>query len=177
MTTLTPVRPSLAPYHSYPLQRLLQRTAHAVPDKLAIIDGDRSITYYQFNEYTDRFAAALVSIGVSKGDSVALLAPNCLDFEVAFFGVMKAGAVVSTVNSAYREREIAHQVNVSKAQVLIVHESQLQTAEAARDAIPGLKRVIVIKPNSSEPDSFWGMMGRYAYSFQHHIQRAAVRRA
>lgn len=95
-----------------------------------------------------------------KGDRIGILAPNCMDFEVAFYGVAKSGAVVTTVNSAYREREIAHQLHVSGAEVLIVHRSQLQTAESARDALPNLKRFIVIQDTSDDPASFWEMIER-----------------
>jgi long-chain acyl-CoA synthetase len=139
---------------------MLRRSAARQPRKVAIIDGNRRLTYRQFDEYTDRFAAALASIGVARGDRVGILAPNCIDFEVAFYGVAKSGAVATTVNSAYREREIAHQLNVSGAEVLIVYRSQLQTAESAREALPSLKRFIVIQDTSDDPASFWGMIER-----------------
>ena len=72
---------------------------------------------------------------------MAILAPNCVEFVIAFFGILKAGAVVTTVNSGYREREIAHQLNDSGAETLIVHESLEAMADLARDDVKGLKRV------------------------------------
>ncbi len=156
MTTST--RGSLAPYESAPLQRLLQRTARRFPNKLAVIDGDRRFTYAQLDQYSDRFAAALASMGVAKGDRVGVLAPNCVEFEISFFGIIKAGAVVTTVNSGYREREIAHQLDSAGAEVLVLHHSLQAVADSARDAVPALKRMIVIEEDAPSPESFWGLI-------------------
>ena len=153
-----PLRASIAPYEKYPLQEVLKRTAARVPEKVAVIDGEKSYTYRQLDEYSDRFAAALARLGVVKGDRVGILAPNCVEFEIAFYGIIKAGAVASPINSAYREREIAYQINGAGAEVLVVHEELLQAAEAARDATPGLKRMVTIRATSEDPDSFWGML-------------------
>ena len=151
-------RASLAPYESHPLQQMLRRTARRLPNKVAVIDGERRYTYRQLDSYSDRFAAALVKQEVTKGDRVGILAPNCVEFEIAFFGIIKAGAVVTTINSGYREREIAHQLQDSGAEVLVVHATLLEVAEAAQDATPGPKRLIVIKETSDDAESFWGLI-------------------
>ena len=154
----SPRRASVAPFGKYPLQEILKRTAARVPEKVAVIDGEKSYTYRQLDEYSDRFAAALARLGVVKGDRVGILTPNCIEFEIAFFGIIRAGAVATTINSGYREREVAHQINGAGAEVLIVHEELLPVAEAARDATPKLKRLIAVNATSADPDSFWGMM-------------------
>ena len=154
----TSQRPSLAPYEAYPLPELLRRTAGRLPDKVAVIDGDREYTYRQLDRYSDRLGAALLGFGVSKGERVGILAPNCGEFVIAFYGIIKAGAIVTTVNSGYREREIAHQLNDSGARVLIVHPALLDMVQAARDAMPDLQRLIVIEETSENPTSFWGLI-------------------
>lgn len=151
-------RASLAPYEEYPIAELLRRTATRLPNKVAVIDGERTYTYQQFDHYSDRFAAALARLGVSKGDRVSILAPNCVEFEIAFFGITRVGAIATTINYGYREREIAHQINDSGTSTLVVHETLLEMADAARDATPNLKRQIVIKPTSEDADSFWGLL-------------------
>ena len=160
MTLATPqdLRKSLAPYESFPLQDLLTRTSRRYGNKVAIIDGVRHFTYSQISEYSGRLAAAMAARGVGKGDRVAILAPNCVEFVIAFFGILKAGAVVSAINSGYREREIAHQLNDSGAETLIVHESLQPMADLARDGVKGLKRNIVIRQDSSDSESFWGLL-------------------
>ena len=154
----TPVRKSTAPYEAHPLQDFLSRTAERLPDKVAIIDGDRKVTYRELQTYSDQLASALASMGIGKGDRIGLLAPNCIEFEVAFYGIVKAGAIASTLNSGYREREIAHQLNNSQAEVLIVHQALLEMAKAAKSDIPALKQMIVIKEDSTDADSFWGLI-------------------
>ena len=158
--TIASGRPSMAPYPPYPLQHILSTTAQRLPQKAAIIEGEYVYSYQQLDMYSNRFAAALAKLGVEKGDRVGLLAPNCVEFEIAFFGIIRAGAVVTTINSGYREREIAHQLHNSGAEVLVVHESLLQMAEAARDGATALKRMVVIEPTSRESSSFWGLIER-----------------
>ena len=158
LATAQELRKSLAPYESYPLQDILTRAAHRYGNRNAVIDGKRAYTYSRISDYSDRFAGALAGLGVGKGDRVAILAPNCVEFVIAFFGILKAGAVVTTVNSGYREREIAHQLNDSGAETLIVHESLKPMSDLARDDVGGLKRDIVIRQDSPDSASFWGLM-------------------
>ncbi len=158
MTSAANLRSSLAPYDEFPLQDLLKRAIDRGPRKVAIIDGDNTYSYSQLGEYSDRLASALAGLGVSPGDRVAILAPNCVEFVISFYGIVKAGAIVTTVNSGYREREIAHQLNDSGAETLIVHPALKPMSDAARSETPALTREIVIDPDSSEPNSFWGLL-------------------
>ena len=157
MQASSAIRPSLAPYEVFPLQDMLSRTAARLPDKVAIIDGDRNFTFRQLESLSGKLAGALAKLGVAKGEHVGILAPNCAEFEIAFFGILMTGATVTTINSGYREREIAHQINDSGCRKLFVHRDILETAQAARDAAPNLERIIVIEETSANPDSFWGM--------------------
>ena len=112
----TPLRPSLAPYEAYPLFEVLQRTASRLPNKTAVIDGDRTFTFAQLDGQSDRFAAALSGLGVEKGDRAGLFVPNCAEFVTAYFGILKTGATVAPVNAAYRSRELTHQLDNSSVQ-------------------------------------------------------------
>ena len=158
MTSAAHLRSSLAPYDQYPLQELLNRAIARNASQTAVIDGDRLYSYAQLGEYSDRFASSLVGLGVRPGDRVAILAPNCVEFVISFYGIVKAGAIVTTLNSGYREREIAHQLNDSGAETLIVHPALKPMSDAARSEIPSLTREIVIEPDSSDPNSFWGLL-------------------
>ena len=158
MVSAAHLRRSLAPYDKYSLQDMLSRAVARHGRKTAVIDGDRSYSYAQLGEYSDRLASALAGLGIIPGDRVAILAPNCVEFVIAFYGIVKAGAIVTTVNSGYREREIAHQLNDSGAGTLIVHPALKPMSDAARSEIPSLTREIVIEPNSSDPNSFWGLL-------------------
>ena len=142
----TPLRPSLAPYEAYPLFEVLQRTASRLPDKTAVIDGDRTFTFAQLDDQSDRFAAALSSLGVEKGDRVGLFVPNCAEFVTAYFGILKTGATVAPVNAAYRARELTHQLDNSGVKVLVSHQLVLPVVEAARPDLPALTTVINVGP-------------------------------
>ncbi len=110
MTGTRAHRASLAPYEPYPLQQLLQRTTRRLPNKVAVIDGQRRFTYQRLNTYSKRLASALATLGVTKGERVGILAPNCVEFVIAFYGIIKAGAVVCTVNSGFSEFGFALQL-------------------------------------------------------------------
>ena len=158
MPSPKPVRSSLRPYAVRTVQQYIIDAASRWPTKIAVIDGDRRFSFGELNAHSDRLAAALAGMGVKKGDRIGLLAPNCAEFEIAFFGVMKAGATVTTINSGYREREIAHQLNNSRASILIVHDSLLEMVEAAKPLLDNPPDVIVIRPDGINPDSFWGVI-------------------
>ncbi|MCH7740448.1 MAG: AMP-binding protein [Chloroflexi bacterium] len=142
--TLTSPWKSIGSYEEIPFQTLLQRAAERWPDKTAIIDGDNRASYAELLDRSNRLASALAERGVAKGDRVALLAPNCLEYVVAAYGVISSGAVLTTINSGYREGEIAHQLNHSGAETLIVHESLLEVTALARPNTPKLMTLIVI---------------------------------
>ena len=158
MATVDTLRRSLAPYEEYPLPYLLSRAAARYGGKAAVIDGDRSYTYAQLDEYSGRLASALAGIGVAPGERVAVLAPNCVEYVIAFYGIVRAGAVVTTINSGYREREIAHQLNDSGASTLIVHHALKAISDSARSETPALSREIVITGDPSDAGSFWALL-------------------
>lgn len=147
-------RASIAPYNPEPVQRLLERAAARWPAETAIFDGSRTCTFAELNDASERLASALAARGVSKDSVVALLAPNCIEFEVAFFGILKAGAAVTTINSGYREREIAHQLDASGAEVLIVHHS-LVDAALARPGAGEIRETLVIEKGADVAHGFW----------------------
>ena len=96
---------SIRPYEEIPFQALLRRAAGQWPDKTAIIDGDNRASYAELLDRSNRLASTLAERGVAKGDRVALLAPNCLEYVVAAFGVISSGAVLTTINFDKRYRE------------------------------------------------------------------------
>lgn len=151
-------RPSLAPYHPEPVQRLVADAAQRWPRKTAIIDGELAVTFAELDAYADRFAVALGWLGVRKGDFVGILAPNCVEFEIAFYGILKAGATVTTINSSYREREITAQLNASGAPILVAHHTLMEMTNAAAEDAPALQRTIVIDNTADDPASFWGLI-------------------
>tara|TARA_B100000676_G_scaffold124436_1_gene123938 strand:+ start:4132 stop:5715 length:1584 start_codon:yes stop_codon:yes gene_type:complete len=153
-------RDSLQPYQPEGLFNILTKTAQKMPDKVAIVDIDRSYTYSEFENYVNQLANTLLQMGVTKGDRVGILSPNCAEFEISFFGIIKSGATVTTINSGYRELEIAHQLNNAEATIVIVHEELTELLESARSEIPSIKTIIPITKNRSTENSFWDLISK-----------------
>ncbi|WLP91633.1 AMP-binding protein [Gordonia sp. NB41Y] len=112
----------------------LTRNAHRLPDKTALIFGDTEHTYRGLDELTDRYANALISLGVQKGDRVGLMSANSDRFLIAFYGALKAGAIVSPFNPRSTARELHYLLEDSGATVLLF-------AGATVAAVAGLDRL------------------------------------
>jgi len=104
------------------LPDLLQAAArdHAGADAFSFYD--HSLTYGVFYGYAARLAAALAGLGIGKGDRVAIMGPNCPQWEIAFFGTLMAGAVVVQTNPMYRGRELTFLLQDSGARAVFVYK-------------------------------------------------------
>ena len=98
--------PKTMHYPDISLHEILKKTAREHSEKTAIIFRDREISYGQLDELSDKFAAALASLGVRKGDRVAVFLPNIPQFIIAYYGVLKAGGVVTAISPLHKEREV-----------------------------------------------------------------------
>ncbi len=106
-----------------PLYVILTDSARRHPDKLCVHYQGRNFTYAEVDEVSSRFASALVSLGMKKGDRVAIFMPNIPQLVFAYFGILKAGGIVVMCNPVYKERELEHQLSDSGARVVIATKS------------------------------------------------------
>jgi long-chain acyl-CoA synthetase len=102
-----------------PLYSLLTDAAKAHPGSRCIHYQGRDFTYSQVDEISSRFASSLVSLGLGKGDRVAVFLPNVPQLVFAFFGILKAGGIVVMCNPTYKERELEHQLSDSGAKIAV----------------------------------------------------------
>ncbi len=93
----------------------------------------RTISYSELEDYSGDFAAWLQSKGLQKGDRVAVMLPNVLQYPIAISGILRAGLVVVNVNPLYTPRELKHQLKDSGAKAIIVLENFAHTLEASID--------------------------------------------
>jgi fatty-acyl-CoA synthase len=98
---------------------LLVRAAALWPDKEAIVFPDSRRTYAEFLARAETAARSLLGLGVRRGDRVAILMPNCLDFLDVQFGAFLIGASALTVNARFKTRELSHVIRDSAAPVVI----------------------------------------------------------
>lgn len=106
------------PEHS--LAWLLDEAARTSSAYTAIEYYGTRISYAQFSSLASRFAQALLKLGVKRGDRVAISLPNIPQFPIAFFGAIKAGAVVVPTNPLYTPTELQHQLTDSGARVIVL---------------------------------------------------------
>ena len=130
-----PGMPSSLDYPRAPLYHFLQQSASLFPDRPAIIYQDPVaghepvvLTFQDLDDQSDRFASALVSLGVGKGDRVAYYIQNSPELIAGFYGILKAGAVPVPCNVMYRAEELAYHLNDSGAQTLLCEASLHPTA-------------------------------------------------
>ncbi|MEO8287358.1 MAG: long-chain fatty acid--CoA ligase [Chloroflexota bacterium] len=124
------------------LHGFFEKTAAEYPGNTATIFFRKRLTYGQLDEQANRFAAALQELGVQAGDRVAVILPNCPQFMVALFGILKAGAVAMPLNPAYVARELKGQFNDAGVETVVALNSAAPKVLAVMSETP-VKRVIV----------------------------------
>jgi long-chain acyl-CoA synthetase len=114
-----PEIPKTLDYEKIPLQEFLTRAGTKHPDKTAIHFLGKDISYKEFYDSALKFANYLRSIGIEKGDRVAIMLPNCPQNAIAYFGILYCGAVIVQTNPLYTERELKYQMIDSGAKAII----------------------------------------------------------
>lgn len=103
-----------------PVHQFLTQAFESMPNKVAIHFMGRELTYKELYESALKFANYLRSLGVEKGDRVAIMLPNCPQAVIAYYGTMYAGGVIVQTNPLYTERELQYQMADSGAKVILV---------------------------------------------------------
>jgi long-chain acyl-CoA synthetase len=129
-------------YPKVPLHAILKKTAKEHPEKAAIAYFEREITYAELDLLSDQFAVALTVLGVKKGGKVAVFLPNIPQFIIAYFGILKAGAVLTAISPLHKEREVEYQLSDSEAETIIVLNALHPIVERVRQKTK-LKNAIV----------------------------------
>ncbi len=136
-------RPSLQ-YPSYPYAEMLARTAERHPEHVAVVFKDINLTCRELDALVNSFANALLSLGIRKGQAVALFMTNRPEYVIAWFAITRVGAVACPLNPSYKEREIAYQLSNSEAVAVVVQQNLLSLVQAVRAETPALRHLIVV---------------------------------
>jgi long-chain acyl-CoA synthetase len=137
--------PAIVEIPEKPLSWIVDTAAQSYPNQVAFVYFGKRMTYAQFSDLTKRFASELQRLGVQKGDRVAIALPNIPQFSIAFFGILRAGAIAVPTNPLYTEHEMQHQLTDSGAKVLIVLSMYYPVIRDIR-AQTALEHIIVTSP-------------------------------
>lgn len=127
------------------IPRLVRRNAAQSPDGIAIIDGERILSFAEFDQAMSDAVRALIAFGVAPGDRIGIWAPNSADWLVAAMGVLGAGAILLPINSRLRGAEAAEILRRASAKAVFTVGSFLgmDYPSMLREAAPGLPVAII----------------------------------
>ena len=126
------------------LPELFCRNLAPFAEKTAVHEAGHSLSFAEFDRRSDAAAAALMAHGVVQGDRIGLYCINSAAFAIAYFGIVKAGAVVVPLNLLLNPKEVAFILNDAGAKALIYHEVFAQQVAAVRSAVPGVELLVCI---------------------------------
>ncbi|RUO28913.1 long-chain-fatty-acid--CoA ligase FadD [Aliidiomarina sedimenti] len=123
------------PDHFGSLVEIFNDSVSKYQGKSAYVNMDQELSFDELDKQTRDFAAYLQSIGLKKGDPVAVMMPNLLQYPIALFGILRAGMVVVNVNPLYTARELKHQLSDSGAKVLVILKNFAHTFDKIKDDV------------------------------------------
>src|SRR5437667_3489058 len=140
-----------------PYDHLLRMAADRNPDRPAIIYHDLMLTYREVVSMVNCIGNGLRNLGLQKGDRICLFTTNRPEYTVTFIGTATVGVVVSPMNPAYKEREIAYQLENSEAKAIVIQRELLPLFRIVltQKELPELKYIVVTGEHAPEgmPDA------------------------
>ncbi|WKZ35544.1 MAG: long-chain fatty acid--CoA ligase [Anaerolineales bacterium] len=137
-------------YPKAPLFYFLEEAARKYPDRACTIFKGAVVTYKEMNEISDRVAAALVDMGLKKGDRVGIFMPNTPQFVMVYYGILKAGGAVVATNPLYTPPEIEHQASDAGIEYMFVMTNFYETIKKAQPKTK-IKKLIVTNLKETLP--------------------------
>lgn len=152
-----------------PITEMLARNARVYPDEISLIEREpavgrrREINWLQFEEMSNRFANALLERGYNKGDKVALLMMNCLEWLPVYFGILKIGALAVPLNFRYTSEEIKNCMDTAGARMLVYGPEFIERIDAVKDQISCLESLVLVGEDCPEKaESFSSMVASFS---------------
>jgi 2,3-dihydroxybenzoate-AMP ligase len=131
------------------LHDMLARSIRAAPERTALVQGDRRLSYAQLGEAIDRLAARLLGLGLRPLDRVVFQLPNSIEFVIAFFALLRIGVIPVLALPAHRREEISHFVAHAEAVAYILPDlwrgyDYRKLAAEISASVPSLRHVLVL---------------------------------
>src|SRR6476646_6058990 len=129
-------------YPDRPLHEILDTTVVDVPDRPATSFFGATLTFEDIKDRSDRLATALDQYGIVKGDRIGIMLPNCLQYVIAAFAILRLGAVVVNINPSYTAREVLNVAVDSGIRILITLDALAPLVLAVKDQA-AIERIII----------------------------------
>jgi long-chain acyl-CoA synthetase len=156
---------SLRPYPEEPLFKILDDAAAQYPGQTAVLFEDRTINYHQLKTLADRLAAGLARLGVERGDRVCVFLPNCVEFIISDWAILKAGATVVPTSVLRSDEGLIHEAGSSNSRAIICREEHLDRVLAVRERCD-LEHVIVTSSAGYDVEKVAAPLPRGVYEFR-----------
>src|SRR5262245_7211668 len=141
------------------LADLWERVADTVPDREALVCGDRRLTFAAVDDRATRLAHALATRGIGDGDHVALYLYNGVEYLEGMLAAFKLGAVPINVNYRYVEDELRHLLDDARARAVVFHQEFASKLAAIRADLDGLDTFVAVDDGSDDDDALPDAIG------------------
>jgi acyl-CoA synthetase (AMP-forming)/AMP-acid ligase II len=148
---------------------MLARSAARSPDGLALVEGARRLTYREFNALANRTAHSLVALGLGKGDALALMSTNSIEFLAVYYAAAKLGVVCVPINLFWRNKELGYVLSHARVKAVVVEEALIEQLKTGLGDAPSVQNVVVIG-ETTEPE----IVGRKAHKFADRIAASST---
>jgi carnitine-CoA ligase len=132
------------------IRTLLETSVSRTPDKVLFAFKDQQVTYSEVLRTVSRIANGFLKLGIKKGDRVAILLPNCLEFPFCWLAANMIGAVMAPVNNRFLMGEAKYILNHSEAKLLVTSSENLEMIGEIRSGLKFLDHIINIDNHGRE---------------------------
>lgn len=136
------LKQTMEPYPRVPVFKALDDAAEKFAGKTAIQMDDQIVTYGKLKEQSEKLTSAFRKLDVNVGDKVCIFLPNCIEFIVSDWAVLKAGAATVPTSTMRTDEGLIHEAGSSKSKIIICIESHLERVLAVKDKC-GIEHIIV----------------------------------
>lgn len=141
--------------YSLTVPATVNRVFQSFPNKEALYDGYRRMTYKELVQEAEYLAAGLEHLGIKKGDRIAVCLPNWHEFIVVFLAIVRIGAIIVPFNTRYRDDEVHHILQNSGAKIVFCtnkcgNVNHLELFKKAKGQIPSLEKVVSVRYTTNE---------------------------
>jgi len=120
------------------------------PNKIALIFEDRQVTYAETRRLSDNLARGISALGISKGDPVAIFLPNCLEYAIAYYAIMKLGGICAPLDVRLKKEELITIFTDAQMKAVITTSDFVPLFQTVKSKIPSLECIVSLGGGTGE---------------------------